>query len=144
MHVDAMNDEQSSFIASACICYLKPPASPRCRGLLLLAGTKRNVLYAPILGFSRIQLILANAVHLVRPVELADLLPRRSEPSQHVSFEIVLVNLAAGIGAIQELLTLCVRRRDAHGPWRAHIADDADGIQVRIEHLDPLIAAIAH
>src|SRR5690348_10315379 len=104
---------------------------------------ERNLLHAPVLRFAGIQLGLARAVDLVHPVELADLLAERSEPADHLAFEIGLVDLAAGIGAVDELLALRVRRRNAHAPRRAHVADDADRVQIRIEHLDARVAAIA-
>src|SRR5215475_867910 len=82
-------------------------------------------------------------MHLVRPIELSDLLARRTEPAEHVPFKIVLINLAACVRAIQELLTLRVRRGDTDGPGRSYITDDTDRVEIRIEHLNSRVPAIA-
>src|SRR5262245_14804906 len=87
-----------------------------------------QVLHPPVLCFTGIQLVLADAFHFMYPVKLADLLPGFSEPAQHVAFKIVLVDLSAGIGAEEELLALRIGRGDADRPWCAHITDDADRI----------------
>src|SRR5262245_24495161 len=97
------------------------PQDARHRGLLgrgrrTRRRLQREVLDAPVLRFPGVQLVLADAVHLVYPVELPDLFADRPEPAEQVPFEIFLVDLAAGIRAEEELLPLRVWRCDAHGP----------------------------
>src|SRR4051812_42512336 len=96
----------------------------------------RDVLDSPVLRFTGIQFVFADAVHLVNPIELSDFLTRCAEPAEHMALEIFLIDLAAGIRTIEKLLTLRVRRRDAYRPRRANIADDAQRLEVGIEHLD--------
>src|SRR5262249_50547529 len=66
-----------------------------------------------------------------------------AEPAQHVTFEILFVDFPAGIGAVEELLALRIRRRDADRPRRADIADNTNGVEVGIEHLNALVAPVS-
>src|SRR5215471_1377398 len=103
---------------------------------------QREVLDSPVLCLSRIKLVLTHAFHFVHPVELADLLACRSKPPERLSFQIILVNFTAGVGAIEELLALCVGRTNAHRPWCSNVTDDAYRIQVLIEYLDAIVATV--
>src|ERR1051325_3094492 len=73
------------------------------RGRRFRGRLQRDVLDAPVLRLAGVQLVLADAVHLVHPVELPDLLAERPEPAEQMPFEIFLVDLAAGVGAEEEL-----------------------------------------
>ena len=68
-----------------------------------------ELLDPPVLSFSGVDLILADAVHLVYPVELSDFLSHRAKPADHVPVEIVFVNLATGIRAVKKLLAIRIR-----------------------------------
>src|SRR5579862_4618555 len=95
-----------------------------------------DVLNAPVLSFADVQLVLAHAVDLVSPVELSLLFPGSSEPAEHFPVEIILVDLTARVGAVEELLPLRIRRRNADRPRRPDIADDTNRIEIRVEHLN--------
>src|SRR6185436_18553731 len=71
-----------------------------------LTRMQQQMLDSPVLRFSRVQLVFADALDLMHPVKLTDSLSGRSKPAEHIAFEVILVNLAAGIGTVEELLAL--------------------------------------
>src|SRR4029077_10324192 len=80
-----------------------------------------DVLDAPVLRFAHIHFVLARASQLMGPIELADFLAGRSKPALHVAFEINLIDLSAGVCAVEELLSLGIGRSDTDCPRRTHV-----------------------
>src|SRR5205085_5050264 len=88
-----------------------------CRRCLCRLRVQGDLLHTPVEELAHEQLIFGGAGDFVNPAELLRLVPRLAEPSEHFAVERQFVDAAwIGIGAVEELLSLCVRWRDADRP----------------------------